>query len=188
MRLHPLASSCHVVGVHQVTLHESIHALSGGVFLGGLGARHHVGCQCQARTLDSAVPDLREAGVVRKHEFDVAVSARTQEAGFDGAGSEPFAQVVGDPRLTEVMHERPPVVRKDHVLLVVEGIDRGVVALPVAVPTAEQPGERHQVGMQVRRDFESHGVSVSGKETPRIQGTPELNTGWDKSSGEPGAK
>ena len=43
-----------------------------------------------------------------------------------------------------------------------ERIDRGVVAVSVAVPLAEQEGDRHQVGVQICWNLERHGHNSAG--------------------------
>ena len=107
------------------------------------------------------MPDLHEAGVVGHHDLERAVGLRAQEAGLLGGVAHERALLVDDPGAAEVVDERPAVLLEDQLLAELEGLDRRVLAVAVAVPAADHPGERRAQLVDVLGDLERHDVHSS---------------------------
>ena len=161
MGLQLLADRGHVVGVEQVTLDVAVETVPGGDLLGGLGVADARGAQLELAVGGLAVPDLGEADVVREHQLDLARLRAAQEAGLLGGVADLLAVLVDHPRAREVVQEGTAVLLEDHLLAVLERLDRRVVAVAVADPAAEQPGDGSTVRVQVGRKLERHRSSVT---------------------------
>ena len=113
--------------------------------------------------VDLADVDLDEAGVVSEQELDLAGGLRTEEAGLDRRVSDLVAVGVDDPPAAHVVEERPAVVGEDALLAELEAFDRGVVAVAVATPGAQEPRDFGALRVEVVRQLEGHVSSqVSG--------------------------
>ncbi len=113
--------------------------------------------------MDLAVPDLHEAEVVSQHHLQGPVGLGTQESGFLGCFAYVIAVGIEDPTAAHVVDERSAVLLEDHLLAELERLLAGPLAMSVALPPSDQPGQPGAVGVDVVGDLESHAPSLPAR-------------------------
>lgn len=112
------------------------------------------------RAIKVAKPSFGDTRVVCENHFESIARLYSPESGLDSCGPDDFAILVHNPRARVVSEKWPGVMAKDHLLGELKTLDPGVFAMAATPPSANKPGKRCQVWMEVGWEFKCHGVSV----------------------------